>query len=121
MNLTANASHSLSSPPHIKVGNFYLQSGQGSLDDLVREMKTGVLVDDLFVSGINSVTGDFSFGCSGFLVENGQTTMPVKEITIAGNLLDLYKNVAAIADDNLWKSSITSPSILVSKLAVAGI
>lgn len=121
MNLTANASHSISSPPHIKVGNFYLQSGQGSLDDLVRDMKAGVLVDDLFVSGINSVTGDFSFGCSGFLVENGQTTMPVKEITIAGNLLDLYKNVVAIADDNLWKSFVTSPSILVSKLAVAGI
>lgn len=121
MKLTANASHSISSAPHIKVGNFYLQAGQGSLDDLVREMKQGVLVDELFVSGINSVTGDFSFGCSGFLVEKGKTTMPVKEITIAGNLLDLYKNVVAIADDNLWKASITSPSILVSKLAVAGI
>ncbi|MGD2085369.1 MAG: TldD/PmbA family protein [Candidatus Aminicenantes bacterium] len=120
MNLTGNASHSISSPPHIKVGNFYLQGGQGSLDDLVRDMKEGVLVDGLFVSGINSVTGDFSFGCSGFLVENGKTTMPVKEITIAGNLLELYKNVVAIADDNLWKASITSPSILVSKLAVAG-
>jgi PmbA protein len=121
MNLTANASHSISSAPHIKVGNFYLQGGQGNLDDLVREMKEGVLVDELFVSGINSVTGDFSFGCSGFLVENGKTTIPIKEITIAGNLLDLYKNVVAIADDNLWKASITSPSILVSKLAVAGI
>jgi PmbA protein len=121
MNLTGNASHSISSAPHIKVGNFFLQSGQGSLDDLVREMKTGLLVDELFVSGSNSVTGDFSFGCSGFLVENGKTTMPVKEITIAGNLLELYKNVVAIADDNLWKASITSPSILVSKLAVAGI
>lgn len=121
MNLTANASHSISSAPHIKVGNFYLQVGQGSMDDLVRDMKEGVLVDELFVSGINSVTGDFSFGCSGSRVENGKTTMPVKEITIAGNLLDLYKNVVAIADDNLWKASITSPSILVSKLAVAGI
>lgn len=121
MNLTANASNSISAPPHIKVGNFYLQSGQGSLDDLVRDMKAGVLVDELFVSGINSVTGDFSFGCSGFLVENGETTRPVKEITIAGNLLDLFQNVVAIADDNLWKNSITSPSILVSKLAVAGI
>jgi PmbA protein len=84
-------------------------------------MKEGVLVEELFVSGINTVTGDFSFGCSGSLVENGKTTMPVKEITIAGNLLDLYKNVVAAADDNLWKNSVTSPSILVSKLAVAGI
>ncbi|MFC2140875.1 TldD/PmbA family protein [Acidobacteriota bacterium] len=121
MNLTANASYSISSPPHIKVGNFYLQGGQGSLDDLVLDMKEGVLVEELFVSGINTVTGDFSFGCSGSLVENGKITMPVKEITIAGNLLDLYKNVVAVADDNLWKASVTSPSILVSKLAVAGI
>jgi PmbA protein len=75
-------------------------------------------VDD---PSIQAYPGNFSFGCPGFLVENGKTTMPVKEITIAGNLLELYKNLAAIADDNLWKASITSPSILVSKLAVAGI
>jgi PmbA protein len=120
MNLTGNASASISSPPHIKVGNFFLQSGQGSLEDLVHEMKEGILVDDLYVSGINSVSGDFSFGCSGFLVEKGKITQPVKEITIAGNLVELYKNVIAIADDNLWKSTITSPSILVSSLTIAG-
>ncbi len=120
MQLTGNASFSISSPPHINTGNFYLAPGRGTLEDLVHEMKEGLLVDDLYVSGMNSVTGDFSFGCSGFLVEEGKITRPVKEITIAGNLLELYKNVTAIADDNLWKSSITSPSILVSKMAVAG-
>jgi PmbA protein len=120
MGLTGNASRGISSEPHITVGNFYLQPGQGSLEDLLHEMKKGLLVDDLFVSGINSVTGNFSFGCTGFLVENGVATMPVKEITVAGNLLELFQNIAAIADDSLWKSSITSPSILVSKLAVAG-
>ena len=120
MELTGNASTSISSAPHIKVGNCFLQAGQGSLDDLVREMKEGLLVDDMYVSGMNSVTGDFSFGCSGFLVKKGKIAGPVKEITIAGNLLELYKNVIAVADDNLWKSSITSPSILVEKLAVAG-
>ena len=120
MKLTGNASRGISSEPHIAVGNFFLQSGQGSLEDLLLEMKEGILVNELYVSGINSVTGDFSFGCTGFLVENGVATMPVKEITIAGNLLELYQNVVAIADDNLWKSTITSPSILVSRLAVAG-
>jgi PmbA protein len=102
------------------VGNFYLQGGKGNLDDLVHEMKDGILVEELYVSGINSVTGDFSFGCSGFLVENGAVAMPVKEITIAGSILELYQDVIAVADDNPWRSSITSPSILVSKLAVAG-
>lgn len=121
MELTANASRSVSSVPHIMIGNFYLQSGQGSLDDLVHEMKEGLLVEDMYVSGMNSVTGDFSFGCSGFLVENGKISHPVREITIAGNLLDLYKNVIAVADDNLWKSSITSPSILISQLSIGGI
>ncbi len=120
MKLTGNASRSVSSAPHITIGNFYLQSGQGSQEDLLHEMKDGLLVEDLYVSGINSVTGDFSFGCSGFLVENGVATMPVKEITIAGNIVELYRNVVAIADDNLWKSSLTSPSILVSRLSVAG-
>jgi PmbA protein len=121
MPLTANASRPISGAPHIMVGNFYLQSGQGTLDELVHEMKEGLLVEDMYVSGMNAVTGDFSFGCSGFLVENGKIAHPVREITIAGNLLELYQNVIAVADDNLWKSSVTSPSILVSRLAVGGL
>lgn len=120
MALTGNASLSLSSAPGIKSGNFFLRSGKGSLENLVHEMKNGLLVDELFSSGMNPVTGDFSFGCSGFLVENGTITFPVKEITIAGNLLDLFKNILATADDNQWKYAISSPSFLVSKLTIAG-
>lgn len=121
MDLTGNASQAISSVPHVTVGNFFLQAGQGTLEDLLHEMKEGLLVDDLYVSGMNAVTGEFSFGCSGFLVENGIITKPVREITIAGNLLEVYKNLVAIADDNRWKSSITSPSILVSQLNIGGI
>ncbi len=121
MALTGNASPSISTVPHIMTGNFYLSGGQGSLADLLHEMKEGVFVDDLYISGMNAVTGEFSFGCAGFLVENGIITKPVREITIAGNLLDLYRNLVAIADDNQWKSSVTSPSILVSKLNIGGI
>lgn len=121
MPLTGNASRSVSRAPGVTCGNFYLQPGQGTLDDLVTEMKDGLVVDTLFTSGMNDVTGDFSFGCSGFLVEGGKITMPIKEFTIAGNLQDLFKNIIAVADDNEYKRSISSPSILVSKLAVAGI
>ncbi len=120
MPLTGNASRGISQMPHIAIGNFYLQSGKGTQEDLVNEMKDGLLVDDLFVSGMNAVTGNFSFGCSGFLVENGKVTVPVKEITIAGNILELFQNVVAVGDDNLFKRSCCSPSILVSKLSVAG-
>jgi PmbA protein len=120
MALTGNASREISSAPGITSGNFYLQPGHGKMADLLLEMKKGLLVEDLFTSGMNDVTGDFSFGCSGFLVEKGKTGAPVKEITIAGNILELFKNVLEIADDNEYKSSISSPSFLVAKLAVAG-
>lgn len=121
MPLTGNASRSLSAAPGITSGNFYLVPGKGSLEDLLREMKDGLLVEDLFTSGMNEVTGDFSFGCSGYLVEKGKVTMPVKEITIAGNLLDLFKNILEIADDDEGKRIISSPSFLVSGLSVAGL
>jgi PmbA protein len=121
MALTGNASRSLSSAPGITSGNFYLVPGKGSLEDLLQEMKDGLLVEDLFTSGMNDVTGDFSFGCSGFLVENGVVTMPVKEITIAGNILELFKNIREIADDDENKRIISSPSFLVSGLSVAGL
>ncbi len=121
MALTGNASRTLSSAPGITCGNFYLQPGKGNMEDLLHEMKDGLVVEDLFTSGMNGVTGDFSFGCSGFLVEKGIITTPVKEITIAGNILELFKNILAIADDAESKRAISSPSILVSKLAVAGL
>ncbi|MGE5343296.1 MAG: TldD/PmbA family protein [Candidatus Omnitrophota bacterium] len=118
--LTGNASHAIASAPHITVGNFYLQGGQGTLEDLITEMKDGLMIEELYISGINDVTGDFSFGCTGFLIENSRITTPVKEITIAGNLLELYRNITHVADDNPWRSSVSSPSILVSHLTVAG-
>lgn len=121
MALTGNASRTISHTPGITSGNFYLEPGQGKMEDLLHEMKSGLLVEDLFLSGMNSVNGDFSFGCSGFLVEKGLAASPVKEITIAGNILDLFKNVLEIADDNPYKTSISSPSTLVSKLAIAGV
>ncbi len=120
MELTGNASRTISSAPGIKCGNFYLEPGKGNMDDLVHEMKDGLVVEDMFTSGMNNVTGNFSFGCSGFLVEGGVITTPVKEITIAGNIVDVYKDIIAIADDNMHKGGLCSPSILVSKLAIAG-
>ncbi len=121
MELTGNASVAVSSSPGIKNGNFYLKPGAGTLDDLVKEIKQGILVDDLFSTGMNEVTGDFSFGCSGFMIENGTQTQPIKEITIAGNLIDLFRSIEAVADDNEWKGSVSSPSFLVSNLTIAGI
>jgi PmbA protein len=120
MALTGNASREISAAPGVTCGNFYLQPGRGTMTDLLLEMKKGLLVEDLFTSGMNDVTGNFSFGCSGFLVEKGKIGAPVKEITVAGNILELFKNVLEIADDNEYKTSISSPSFLVSQLAVAG-
>jgi PmbA protein len=121
MKLTGNASLPLISAPGIESGNFFLRPGKGSLDDLAKEMKNGLLIEELFLSGMNAVTGDFSFGCSGFMIEGGAITHPVKEITVAGNLLNLFKNIIAIADDNQWKYAISSPSFLVAKINIGGI
>ncbi len=121
MALTGNASLSLSAAPGIKNANFFLRPGKGTLADLAAEMKRGLLIDELFSSGMNPVTGDFSFGCSGFMVEGGAVTYPVKEITIAGNLLELFKNIQAIADDNPWKYPVSAPSFMVGELVIAGV
>jgi PmbA protein len=84
MALTGNASRTISSAPGITCGNFYLQPGRGSMDDLLLEMKNGLLVEDLFTSGMNDVTGDFSFGCSGFLVEKERLPHRLKKLPLPG-------------------------------------
>jgi PmbA protein len=120
MALTGNASTTISVAPGITCGNFYLMPGMGTQEDLIKEMKNGLLVESIFLSGMNNVTGDFSFGCSGFLIKNGRVTQPVKEITIAGNFLDLFNKVVQIADDDEHKTAVSSPAFLVSSLNIAG-
>ena len=92
----------------------------GGLTALLRQMGTGLLVTDVMGQGVNIVTGDYSRGASGFWVENGEIQYPVAEITIAGQLQDMLKNMLAVADDIEHRSSIQTGSILLDKMKISG-
>ena len=92
----------------------------GGLTALLRQMCTGLLVTDVMGQGVNIVTGDYSRGAAGFWVENGEIQYPVAEITIAGQLQDMLKNIVAVADDVEHRSNIQTGSILLDKMKISG-
>ena len=92
----------------------------GGLTALLRQMGTGLLVTDVMGQGVNIVTGDYSRGAAGFWVENGKIQYPVAEITIAGQLQDMLKNIVAVADDVEHRSNIQTGSILLDKMKISG-
>ena len=92
----------------------------GGLTALLRQMGTGLLVTDVMGQGVNIVTGDYSRGAAGFWVENGEIQYPVAEITIAGQLKDMLKNIVAVADDVEDRSNIQTGSILLDKMKISG-
>ena len=95
------------------------QTGE-SFDELVKSMGTGFIVTELIGSGINLVTGDYSRGASGFWVENGEVQHAVQEVTVAGNLLDIFASIQAIGSDVDSRGNIHTGSILLEKLTIAG-
>ncbi|ACE61424.1 metalloprotease PmbA [Actinobacillus pleuropneumoniae] len=92
----------------------------GGLDTLLKEMGSGLLVTEFLGSAINAVTGEYSRGAAGFWVENGEIQYPVAEITIAGQLQEMYKNLIAVADDIEHRSNIQTGSILLDKMKISG-
>ena len=90
------------------------------LDGLLARMGTGLLVTDLMGQGVNGVTGDYSRGASGFWIENGVRQYPVQEITIAGNLKQMYRDVVAVGSDVDAQDAIRTGSVLVDGLTIAG-
>jgi len=96
------------------------RKGGMGVDALMRELGTGLLVTELMGQGVNGVTGDYSRGASGYWVENGAIAYPVHEITIAGNLKDMYRNIAALGDDIDLRGGVRVGSILISEMTIAG-
>ncbi len=116
---TANAARGASSPPSPSVSNIALTEGDQSLEDLMRDMGTGLYVTSLIGSSINATTGDYSRGASGFWIENGEIAFPVNECTIAGNLHEMLRTIRPANDARPWTSRVV-PSLLVEGLTVAG-
>jgi len=100
--------------------NLLLEPGEHDLEGLLRLMGRGLLVTEMMGQGVNPVTGDYSRGASGFWVEGGEIRFPVEEVTIAGNLLDMYKGIQAVGRDVLVRGSKHAGSILVDRMTIAG-
>lgn len=96
-------------------------NGRGlGFDALLKEMGTGLVVTELMGQGVSGITGDYSRGAAGFWVENGVIQYPVSEITIAGNLKDMWRNIVTIGDDIETRSNIQCGSVLLPEMKIAG-
>lgn len=102
------------------VRNLRAASTGQSLEQLFSEMGTGLYVTSLMGQGVNMVTGDYSRGAEGFWIENGELQYPVKEVTIAGNLADMFLDISAIGTDTDTRGNVQVGSMLISKMKVAG-
>jgi PmbA protein len=100
--------------------NLVVEPGPLDFRGMLREMGRGLLVTELLGHGINPVTGDYSRGAAGFWVEGGEIRFPVEEITIAGNLKDMFRGIAAVGNDLLVRSGRSCGSILVERMTIAG-
>ena len=116
---TGHATRSTSSIPYPGSSNFYMGAGNIEPKDLMSDIKEGLYVTDTFGMGINETTGDYSQGAAGFWIENGIITHAVSEITIAGNLLDMFKNLTP-ANDLEFRYSTNCPSVRIDGMTIAG-
>jgi PmbA protein len=116
---TGHASRGLAGPPGVSTTNLTLLPGARSRAELMADAKSGLVITSMFGPSLNGNTGDWSVGCSGFWFEDGEMAYPVSEITVAGNLIDIYARLVPGADLEIRGSS-NAPSILVDALAVAG-
>jgi PmbA protein len=117
---TGNASRSVGESPSVGPTNFFLVPGSASPTDVIGSVKDGLYVTELIGFGINMVTGDYSRGAAGFWIENGELTYPVEEITIAGNLKDMFSNVELVGNDLEFRGRIASPTIKIGEMMIGG-
>lgn len=117
---TANAHREYSSLPSIGPLNFYLQSGQSNLTDIIGSIKSGLLLTSLMGFGSNAVTGDYSLGGAGIWIENGRFSYPVEGITVAANMIDILKGIDMVGNDLLFLGPVSSPSFRVREMTVSG-
>eukprot|EP01022_Parablepharisma_sp_SALTPOND_P012283 TRINITY_DN15730_c0_g2_i1.p2 TRINITY_DN15730_c0_g2~~TRINITY_DN15730_c0_g2_i1.p2 ORF type:complete len:276 (+),score=111.24 TRINITY_DN15730_c0_g2_i1:1014-1841(+) len=112
---------SLKGPPGVGFSNLYLEPGQAGPAELEGQMERGLVISEIMGGHTaDPVSGEFSFGATGFLVENGRRTRPVKSIAIAGQVLEVFAAVAAVGSDLKFSGRTGAPSLLISHLSVSG-
>lgn len=117
---TGNAARSVGEAPSVSPANLYLQPGAYSAAEIIRSVKRGLYLTELIGFGVNSVTGDYSRGASGIWIEDGELAYPVQEITIAGNLKDMFMSIEMIGNDLAWRSSTAAPTLKIAEMMIAG-
>ena len=120
MRTTGNASRGLTGNAGIGHGNFYLEKGVQTPEQIVAGVANGFYVTQLMGFGINIVTGDYSQGASGLWIRNGELAFAVSEVTIAGNLKEMLLGIEAIGSDLEFRGSLAAPTIKIGEMTVAG-
>jgi PmbA protein len=116
---TGHAARGASSSPSPSPSNLYMQPGTLSPAELMAPISRGLLVTELIGMGVNPVTGDYSRGASGFWIEDGKIAYPVSEVTIAANLIDIYRALTP-ADDLVFRGATNAPTVRIEEMTVAG-
>jgi PmbA protein len=116
---TGQAGRGLASNPSPTTSNLHMEKGTRSPEKMMKDIGTGLLVTEFIGSSINMVTGDYSRGASGYWIENGELAYPVSEITVAGNLRDMFKALEP-ADDLIFRSSTVAPTCFLGEMTIAG-
>jgi PmbA protein len=117
---TANASRGLAGTPGISPGNYFLQPGTKTPGQIIADIKDGLYITEFLGHGANLVTGDYSRGASGMWIVNGELAYPVEEITVAGNLKEIFNNISEIGSDLEFRGCVASPTIRIDGLTVGG-
>ncbi len=117
---TANASRGLAGTPGIGAGNYFLQPGTKTPQEIIAAIPAGLYVTEFLGHGANLVTGDYSRGASGLWISGGELSYPVEEITVAGNLKEMFVNITEIGNDLEFRGSIACPTIRIDGLTVGG-
>ena len=117
---TGNASRSVGEPPGVSPANFYLVPGTDSPEQIIGSVKNGLYVTEMIGFGVNMVTGDYSRGAAGIWIENGELAFPVEEITVAGNLKEMFHNIEMVGNDLDMRSRIATPTVKISRMTIAG-
>lgn len=117
---TGSASRSFADTPAASTTNFFLRPGTTPPEDIIRSVRSGLYVTELSGFGVNSVTGDYSRGAVGLWIEGGEVAYPVEEITIAGNLLDMFKDIEVVGNDLERRGTISAPTVKIARMTIAG-
>ena len=120
MKTTGNASRGITGNAGIGHGNFLLEKGDKTPEQILASVKNGFYVTELIGSGVNTVTGDYSRGAVGLWIRDGELAFPVSEVTVAGTLQEMLTGVAEIGNDLEFRGSVSAPTIMIGEMTVAG-